>query len=496
MERIQYITGLEQFEGLSIRQIAKKTGHHFDTIKKYIDCENWNAEIKPRKQRDSKLDPLKPIIDDWLKTDLKMPRKQRHTGTRIFERLSTEKEFKGKLKVGKQIVINYVSMAKKEICKSTYDTAILGCHAFGQAQVDFGDVYAFNSNGVMTKYHELVITFPASNGGYVQICKSENAECLLEAMQRIFEYIGKVPTRILFDNMSSAVAKILPKRGRKLADTFGRFVMHHKFKATFCNPNKGQEKGNVENKVGYKRRNLFVPVPTIIDLAEFNENLLMLCDEDMNRGHYRKQELICDLLEQDLEAMLPLPKERFKVTRLEKAKTDKYSFVQFETNKYSTAPEYNRCEMWLEISAEDVRVLNDKYQEVVVHKRRYGQMTEPIVDWIKYLTAISRKPNAFKYTSFFKELPIVWQEYFNNADYDDSKKMLNVLTPIMLDGKLPEATIAMEVGDISDTDEFLICYRSLTEPIKPKNVVTKNTPIQMPYKNDLSVYGELIGGER
>ena len=95
----------------------------------------------------------------------------------------------------------------------------------------------------------------------------------------------------------------------------------------------------------------------------------MRCDEDMNRAHYRKKDLISDLLAQDLNAMKSLPKQRFKATRLEKVKTDKYSFVQFENNKYSTAPQYNRCEMWLEVSAEDLRVLNDKYEEVVAHKR-------------------------------------------------------------------------------------------------------------------------------
>ncbi|PHJ38639.1 hypothetical protein P378_08730 [Desulforamulus profundi] len=205
--------------------------------------------------------------------------------------------------------------------------------------------------------------------------------------------------------------------------------------------------------------------------------------------------MICDLLVQDLEAMKPLPKQRFKVTRLAKVKTDKYSFVQFENNKYSTAPQYNRCEMWLEISAEELRILNDKYEEVVVHKRRYGQMPEPVVDWIKYLTAINRKPNAFKYTQFFKELPVVWQEYFNRADYDDSKKMLSTLTPIILDGKLDEATVALEVHEIQNADEFLLIYRNLTESPPPSAVKTQNTPTQLPYKNDLSVYGSLIGGE-
>jgi len=495
MERIQYITGLEQFEGLSLREISRRTGHHFNTIKKYIECDNWNETIKPRKQRDSKLDPLKPIIDEWLTNDLKMPRKQRHTGTKIYELLSTDANYKDKLLVGKQTVINYVTKKKKELCKSVYDTAILGCHAPYEAQVDFGDVYAFNAVGTMTKYHELVISFPSSNGGYTQLCKSENAECLLEALQRIFEHIGKVPRRILFDNMSSAVTKVLPKRERRLADTFSRFTLHHKFEAAFCNPNKGNEKGSVENKVGYKRRNFFVPVPTIVDLEQFNRELLNRCDEDMKREHYRKQEQICDLLKEDLKSMLPLPKERFKVIRLIKGKTDNYSFVPFENNKYSTAPEYHRCEVWLEISAGEIRILNDKYEEIVIHKRRYNQETEPIVDWLKYLNAIGRKPNAFKYTAFFKSLPVVWQDFFRQADYDDQKQMLNVLTPIILDNKLDEATIAMEIGNISNTDEFLLTYRSLTEPPKPKEIITEHTPFQEPYKSDLTVYQGLIGGD-
>lgn len=152
--------------------------------------------------------------------------------------------------MGKQTVINYVSKAKKELCKSTYDTAIFGYHPFGQAQLDFGEVYAF-TKGVMTRYYELVISFPASNAGYVQLCKSQNTECLIEGMQRIFEYIGGVPTRILFDNMSSAVAKILPKGKRKLADTFSRFVMHHKFKAAFCNP---KQREKLENKFSSLRK--------------------------------------------------------------------------------------------------------------------------------------------------------------------------------------------------------------------------------------------------
>ena len=492
MGQIKYITGLEKYEGLSLREISRRTGCHFNTVKKYVDKENWNEEVKPRKERKSKLEALKPIIDEWLRNDLKMPRKQRHTGTRVYERL--QKEYAEELLVGKQIVISYVSKTKQEICKSVYDTAIFGYHAYGQAQVDFGEVYGYNQYGAMTKYYELVMSFPASNAGFVQVCKSQNAECLLEAMQTIFNHIGGVPTRILFDNMSSAVVKILPKGKRKLTTQFERFMLHFGFKAEFCNPNKGQEKGSVENKVGYKRRNFFVPVPKILNLEEFNKTLLLECENDLKRTHYTKKELITELFENDKSELNPLPKEAFHIIRLEKVKTDNYSFARFENNRYSTSPEFNRCEVWREIGAENIRVLDEKYNEIVIHKRQYSQMTEPIIDWRKYLVAISRKPNSFRYTSFFKELPDIWQEYFKNSDFDERKKMLNILTPIILDNNLEEATNILETKSIKDSEDFLACYRRKTQNDVVSTVITKNTPNQIPYKQDLSVYSSLTGG--
>ena len=57
-------------------------------------------------------------------------------------------------------------------------------------------------------------------------------------------------------------------------------------------------------------------MPTVKDLSEFNKNLLTLCDDDIKREHYEKKALISELFKDDLKEMLPLPKERFKVTRL------------------------------------------------------------------------------------------------------------------------------------------------------------------------------------
>ena len=132
-------------------------------------------------------------------------------------------------------------------------------HIPGEAQVDFGDA-DFYENGKLHSGKYLNLSFPHSNKGYMQVFKGENQECLFEGLKTIFEHIGGVPTRIWFDNASTMVTKV--KGGnRNLTDDFLRFMEHYRFEAAFCNVGSGHEKGNVENKVGYYRRNMLVPVP-------------------------------------------------------------------------------------------------------------------------------------------------------------------------------------------------------------------------------------------
>ena len=62
MDKQNYLSNLSRYEGLSLREIAQRSGHHFNTVKKYVDKEDWNVEYKPRKQRGARLEPLKSII--------------------------------------------------------------------------------------------------------------------------------------------------------------------------------------------------------------------------------------------------------------------------------------------------------------------------------------------------------------------------------------------------------------------------------------------------
>jgi transposase len=496
MERQSYLSNLDQYEGMTLREIAQHTGHNFRTVKKYVDREDWNIEYKPRKERKSLLEPLYPVIDEWITEDLTRKRKYRRTAIKIYNDISKDAELRKLLSVGKQTVLNYVNRRKKELCKKTYQTAMFALHSMCEAQVDFGDILVVGKHGAEETWHELVVSFPWSNAGFNQVCRYETKECLLEALQRIFEYIGGVPLRILFDNMSSAVVHIEEHGKRKLTDMFMRFTMHHRFKAEFCNPDSPHEKGNVENKVGYLRRNLLLPPPKIDDLESFNQHLLKECMADLEREHYLKKEKISDLFVAEQDAMIPLPREKFRVFTLEKVQTDKYSFIHYDNHPYSTSPEYFECEMWLEVGTTELRVLNEKYEQVAVHKREYGNTYEPIINFDNYIGALSRKPRAFLSSPYFITLPEVIQDYLKSCPYKDLKEMLLTLVPIIREGRIGDAAAVLELSTIRNTDDFILSYRALTEdPNAIPPVTTSNTPYQQPYLPKLDQYSVLMGGD-
>ena len=497
MDKQNYLSNLSRFEGLSLREIAERSGHHFNTVKKYVDREDWNQEYKARRERVSLLEPLKPTIDDWIREDLKRSRKNRRTATKIYNDLRTDKELGPLLAVGKQTVINYVSRRKKELCKKTYATAMFGLHAMSCAQVDFGKILVTGEGGAEEMWHELVMSFPWSNAGFAQVCRFETKECLCEALARIFEFIGGVPLRILFDNMSSAVVHIEEHGKRQLTEMFMRFTMHHRFKAEFCNPDSPNEKGNVENKVGYLRRNYLLPPPRIENLDKFNQALLERCMEDLQREHYVKKEQIAELFRAEQEGLIPLPRERFRVFTLEKMKTYKYSFLHFDKNRYSTSPEYAECELWLEIGTSELRVLNGNYEQIAVHKRLYGHKLEPAIDFENYIGALSRKPRAFLSSPYFLTLPDAVQSHLKGCGYADLKKMLLTLVPIIREGKIGDAAVVLELSAIRSADDFAAAYRALTEdPRALPSVTTPNTPVQQPYLPKLDRYSALLGGDQ
>ncbi len=486
MTQAHHIKYLYEVENKSLNSISKETGFDFRTVKKYVEKQDWNE--RQTRNKPSKIESVKEIIDGILIQDMKHPRKQRHTAVRIYQRLL--EEYPDKLQVKERTVRRYVSQKKKELYGQMGYLPLK--HPGGEAQADFGEVLVIEK-GKEKKFYTFNLSFPFSNSSYVQLFKSTNTESLLTGLKVVFEYMDRVPKVIWFDNLSSAVISILKNGERVLTDRFQRFALHYGFKASFCNPNSGHEKGNIENKVGYNRRNFFVPIPSFDSIEDFNRELLKVSDEDMRRNHYKKDVLISKLFEEERDGMNELPVTPFEVSKLLSVKANKYGMVTFEKNRYSTAPELSLRELWLRADAFTVTILDERYERVVTHARLYGEKQEAF-NWYLYLPTIVKRPNALKYVAFYDQLPVQWKEFFERSDRDGKKAGLKLLSKMLSESDMATATRALIESD-GEIDSILVTYHRLTQPQIGEVSLSEDIP-QLNYEADLSVYDGLLGSAK
>jgi hypothetical protein len=211
------------------------------------------------------------------------------------------------------------------------------------------------------------------------------------------------------------VASISKGGERKLTEKFMRFAEHYGFTAIFCNPDAGNEKGSVENKVGYHRHNMLVPVPKFEDLSEYNKYLLTLADADGKRNHYIKGDLIENLFEDDKAALMPLPKNEFDTARYIVCKADNYGFIRLNEGKheYSTAPKYAGAPVTVKYSG-IYSILPDVVQEYIAKSNGAGTSTI-----IKMIAELAKR------TSFESAAATVAQAISHNALDADSLMALH-----------------------------------------------------------------------
>ena len=494
MAQQYYIKDLYENEDLSLREIARRTQHSFTTVRKYACKEDWSKEELPNIEPEEYpvLGEFIPTINDWLEEDRKVPRKQRHTVKRVYDRLQKEKGYTGSY----SSVRRYIR--KKQFVMKSGQTGYLPIeHPAGCGQVDFGEFIHYDQQGTEHTAYALTVSFPHSNKGYTQVFPSQNQECLLEGLKRIFEYCGGVPARLRFDNMTTAVAQVLKDGERTLTDGFSRFMLHYRFQADFCNPASGNEKGNVENKVGYSRRNFFVPVPTITSFEEFNQELWEKCEEDGDRPHYMKKTRINDLWEEDRAELLKLPVYPFRIFRYASLAVSKNGFATVDTNRYSLSPALFGETVQAKIFFDRIEFYHDRHL-IAQFRRSYGARQE-IYDWTQYVSVLVRKPGAVEHTRFFQSIPEQWRFFLENSRGKERKSALRLLEEMVKDGNAAlcddALQLAMENGR-ADADSVRQCYYLIAKKeYRPAPMVLRDSPV-MNYNPNLTAYDSLTGGEQ
>ena len=370
-------------EGMSIREASRVFGLHRDTVSKmlaYSTPPGYRRQTPPRKP---KLESFTGVIDRILDDDHHVPKKQRHTAKRIFERLRDEYGFDG----GYTIVKDYV----REHRQRTREMFIPLSHPPGQAQCDFGEALVV-IGGVERKAHCFVLDLPHSDGCFVKAYPAETTEAFLDGHVSAFAFLGGVPQSILYDNTKLAVAKILGDGRRRRTRAFTGLQSHYLFYDRFGRPGKGNDKGKVESLVGYARRNFLVPIPSFESFDTLNAYLERRCLERMDaqlRGH---TETIGQRMERDLEALLARPGAPYDACDKQAGRVSSLSLVRYKTNDYSVPVAYGHRDVLVKGYVDEV-VISCGSEVIARHTRSY-ERDDFVFDPIHYLPLLERKTGA------------------------------------------------------------------------------------------------------
>jgi hypothetical protein len=233
----------------------------------------------------------------------------------------------------------------------------------------------------------------ASGAAFHRAYPCATQQAFLEAHELAFAYFEGVFRRLRYDNLSSAVKKILRGQQRDLTARFIAFRSHWRYQAEFCTPGEGHEKGGVEGEVGYFRRNHWVPVPVASDLAALNRKLLEDCRADESRIMSGQTERVGVRLLAEREHLLPLASEAFDLAEVSFPRVDQTGCAKVRTNSYSVPLKAGSI-VEARVTSTTVEFRHDG-KPIASHERCYSRL-QKIFDLEHYLDVLDRKPGALR----------------------------------------------------------------------------------------------------
>ena len=372
-------------ERVSKREILRREKIGWDTLKKILKHSEPPGYRLQEPRPKPKIGPYLERIAQIIEEDKALPKKQRHTAKRIYERIR-EMGYTGRY--------TQVKEAVREITRVKQEVFMPLIHRPGEAQVDFG--YALvKVSGELRKVGFFVMVLPYSDAFFVMAFERECTESYWAGHAEALEYFGGVPHRISYDNSKVMVSKIVGPRERKLTDGFLKLQSHYLFREHFCRVGRANEKGVVEGVVKFARLNFFVPVPRVRDLAELNRKLVERCREDLKRRLRGKGGTKAEMLKEDQAAFLALPAGAFDACRKEPTGANSLSLVRFDDNDYSVPVSYAHHEILVKGYVDRV-VLCYRDKEVAEHRRSWGK-EGTFFDYRHYLPLLERKPGSLDY---------------------------------------------------------------------------------------------------
>jgi transposase len=435
------IKDLHVREGLRASQIASVLDLDPKTAAYWLGQERFRP--RQRTLRPSKLDPFKPHIRQMLE-------KYPYSAAQVWQRLQ-EQGFEG----GYSLVKAYVRTVRPRRQPAFLKLAF----APGEcAQVDWGSFGAVRVGQTTRRLSFFVMVLCYSRLMYVEFTVSQTMEHFLACHQHAFEFVGGVPQSIMVDNLKSAVLKRTLGEAPLLNPKYADFAKHNGFRIVPCNVGKGNEKGRVENGVGYVKKN-FLAGLDIADFSMLAPAVQHWLDTVANvRVHGETRQAPLELWQSEKPHLSPLPVHPFDIATVSQVRASRQFRITLDTNRYSVPAHLAGQSLTLK-TYPDRLCLYYQTQLVARHPRSYDRhqdVEDP--DHPKPLLEQRKKARDHKVFMRFLTLSPQAELYYRQLELRRLNPHHHVRQIVALSNLYPHDAVARALADALEYGAFAADY--------------------------------------
>jgi hypothetical protein len=294
-------------------------------------------------------------------------------------------------------VRDHVRKRRRELGYAAGDVFVPQVNAPGvTAEVDWGEADV-DLAGTRTTVHVFFMRSCFSGAAFAMASPVETQQAFLEGHAQAFGWFDGVFAEVRYDNLGSAVKKVLKGRRRVESDRFVAMRSHYLYSSMFTTVGLAgaHEKGGVEGEVGRFRRNHLVPVPAAGSIAQLNVMLRDACEQDLGRRIQGRPATVADQLAHERPLLRALPDTgAFDSTEIATLRVDSKALVTVRQNRYSVPVALAGLRVAAAVGATEIRI-SHQGQVVACHERLHGRFgTAARLD--HYLELLARKPGGLQ----------------------------------------------------------------------------------------------------
>ncbi len=342
-------------KGLKVSQIAEELQLDAKTVQKWIDQPTYHS--RQGTKRPSKLDSFKGQISALLE-------RHPYTAQQLLQQLRPQ-GYTGGYSILKEFVRQIRPVRKPAYLMLEF--------APGEcAQVDWGNFGSISVGSTRRRLSFFVMVLCYSRLLYVEFTLAEGMEQFLTCHRRALEFFQGVPAKVMIDNLKVGVLRHPTGEKALFHPRYLDLANHYGFQPVACNVRKGNEKGRVENGVGYVKKN-FLNGLDIPSFAAVNPAAAQWRDTVANvRVHGETHRKPIDLFVEEKSRLKPLPVMPYDSAVVRPVSANSCCYVRFDTNRYSVPHLYASQKLTLKLYPDQLLLFHHE-KLIATHPRSYDR---------------------------------------------------------------------------------------------------------------------------